>query len=903
MPKLNSTDPKQEDSLSVLQKQPDVQNIKQNNIMFAFDGAWLPSKDPTLIGPTNFQKLINMRYTDGGIEGVTGYTKVNTTPISNYVNIKNGIHLQTENRTQKNYVVVQAHDSSGNGRLYQNQTDIGSQGDFETTHIHSDSSTNLIGRFSKAPSGNIVYCNGEEVKIWGGNESTVGSVFTTTDSSETLPIDITERIINSRNNSDQRFTYDQSTRPNLTILTTRAAKGFKFYIHSGNGSASSLTCRYWDGTQYTAVSNPNDGTSSGGAALSQTGVFSFDDTVGNVKLHHFEERYLFAYQFELSAGSAVIYEITADYGIQTPTNVWDGIFRTPIQAQVYTAADTAWEDFSLHVGEASTVGIPVGCILDGFVATNDRLILMFEEKMSAIKMIMLGNLINKIGSTATLKYWDGDTFTSVGSTFNDGTSENSATFAKTGLISWNPPSDEEKTTLFGTSGYAYEITVDTTLTGTKGSTEEVVIDIISGVPAIQDIKTYKFPIQYKTKLMLACYNEGNEGNRVDYSEDNAPDIFNGENSSVDGYQSIYVGGTESLTAGAQLYNRFGSNLFSSLILFKVKELYLLTGDGPLDYRLFPVSTTIGCPAPHTLATAEVGFELSEDVARNVAMWVSNSGPMMFDGATLKPMAGLEDYFDPNESVSVNFDVLDTAQGWFDNTYKEYNILIATGENQTTLNTWLVYDIVRKKWFKKDTGTGDPVQSGFSVSDDNGDQYIYAGSLTGTLYQLENGPSWSDSPITNVIQTGDFFPSKSEWDITRIRYLKFVSRRITESNAYVNMYYLSNTDDDGGLNVTFRDITSILANSGNEGSSFIDVTTSLSNSSNEGVIWSSQPAQTLDLSISSGLNRLTRTTLAMNQTAWCHSFKFEFTTSETEKGVEPIMWGIIWEHVRRDDEDL
>jgi len=121
--------------------------------------------------------------------------------------------------------------------------------------------------------------------------------------------------------------------------------------------------------------------------------------------------------------------------------------------------------------------------------------------------------------------------------------------------------------------------------------------------------------------MLAGYTQGNEGNRVDYSEDNAPDIFNGENTSLAGYQSLYFGGKENLTAGAQLYNRFGSNLFSSLVLFKVNELYLLIGDGPLDYRIFPISFTIGCPAPNTLATAEVGFELSEDVARNIAMWV------------------------------------------------------------------------------------------------------------------------------------------------------------------------------------------------------------------------------------------------------------------------------------------
>jgi len=1087
----------QKNPMEKLSNQAEVKNIPQPDLMFAFDGTWMLSKDAGLIGPSNFQKLINMRYIDGGIEGVTGYTEVNTTPITTYINIKTGIHLRTDERTKKDYVLIQAQDSSGNGHIYDNQTSIGEQGEFtldfdnepnkivddygldakefsdftpnessitpnagiapdgtrtavklvesataniyheleifdraitddtyytysifakpigdrhgiyiriqefdqddewfrvvvdlvngtfetnkstgdEVTYLnatmvaypdgwyniqmtakfentpndsidmtiismndigeirydgdgvsgiyiwgakitesssfecfpeilHTDVSTNLNGRFSRAPAGNIAYANGEEIVIWGGEESTIGSVFTTTTSAEALPVDVTEKLINSRDDSSQRITFDQSTRPCWTILTTRPAKGFKFYIQSANVSTSTLTCKDWSGTAYAAVSNPTDNTSNGGIALAQTGTFTFDDTISSAKLHHFEERYLYAYQFELSAGSAVIYEVTANFGMQTPTNIWDGIYRQPIQAQVYTHADTAYEDFSLHVSESSTVSIPVGCILDAFVATNDKLILMFEEKMAGIKCVMLGNLINIIASNLTLKYWDGDTYITVGATLEDGTAAGGTkTFGQSGLISWTPPSDEEKTTLFGTSGYAYEITVSTTLTGAKGTDEDVVIDIISGIPAQQNIETYTFPIQYKNKLMLAGYTQGNEGNRVDYSEDNAPDIFNGENTSLAGYQSLYFGGTENLTAGAQLYNRFGSNLFSSLVLFKVNELYLLTGDGPLDYRIFPISFTIGCPAPNTLATAEVGFELSEDVARNIAMWVSNAGPMMFDGAVLKPMEGIEKYFDPNESISVNFDYLDIAQGWFDSTYKEYNILLPTGVSQTTLNTWLVYDIVRKKWFQKDVGTGNPIQCAFSTTASNGNQYMYAGSLVGTLYQLENGASWTGASIVNTIQTGDFFPSKNEWDITRVRRLKFVSKRVTESGATVDFYYTSDTDDSGGLSVTYRDVSTILSNSGNAGVSFVDVTSALADSGNAGVIYTSQAANTLDLSVTSGLNRIIRSTLSMNQTAWCHSFKFEFTSSQTEKGMVPIMWGIQFEVVRKDHEDL
>lgn len=878
---------------------PNVENVSQPDVMYAFDGKWLPSVDPALIGARNYQKLVNMRYSDTGIEGVTGYTEVNTTPITTYVNIKNGIYFKTQDRTVEDYVLVQAQDGSGNGRIYQNQTAIGSQGDFSGTHIASDSSVNLVGRFSQAPAGSVAYSNTEDTLIWDGEEGFISSAFTTTDAAEANPIDVTEELINSRTDSDNIATIDQ-TRRWMTILTRRPVQGFKVYIETANTQTNTISVNYWDGTAYQAVSNLTDGTLSAGKTLAQTGAVTFDDTTSTAKLKHFEERYLYAYQIILDSvvdSSANISEITANMSMQKPTNVWDGVYRTPIQCQVETNATSTYEDFTIHVSESSSVQVPVGCILDGFT-TSDKLTVMFDEPMSGIRMTMLGNLVNTNSSTVVVKYWNGSgTYQNL--TEADGTSG----FSKSGLISWHPASDEKKVTLFGTQGYAYEITVTSSnISGTKAGTEEVVVDLMSGVPAQVPIETYKFPLKYKSKLMLCGYTQGNEGNRIDYSEDNAPDIFNGENTSLDGFQSLYIGGTEHLTCGAQLYNRFGSNLFASLALFKVNEIYLLMGDSPIDYQVFPVSQKIGCPAPLSLDTAEVGVELGENVARNVAMFVSNSGPMMYDGATLAPIRGLDKFFDPNESTSVNFDYLDIARGWYDSTYREYNILLPVGESQTTLNYWLCYDIVRKKWFQKDTGVGDDIQCGINVVDSNGDSHVYGGSNSGTMYQLENGASWSGTAIQNEVQTGDFFPSENEWDITRIRRLKFSAKRLTESGASVEYYYYGNTDQESGLSVRFQNVTATMSNGGNAGVSFVNVTSTLANSSNAGVSWSSEPPRTIALTSLSEGDRLMRSTISLDNTGWAHSFRFVFSSSSTLKGLQPIMWGFQWELVRKDHND-
>lgn len=883
-----------------------IQDVKLQEVMFPFSGAWMPTIDATLIGPQNFQSLVNMRYNDAGIEGINGYTLRNDTAITTYTNIKNGIHLRTQGRTNVDYNLVHAVSTGGQGRVYLNKTAIGSTGDFATAigeqsggskgdYLIEDASVDLVGRFSKAPGENIAYANGEEVYLWSGDETTIGAFFTTTDASETLPIDVTEKLTNARDDTDNIVDIGTS-RDYATILTTRPAQAFKIYVKNANATASTLTVKYWNGTAYAAVTNLSDGTSSGGVALAQTGTVTFDSTKTIAKLHHFEERYLYAYQIYLDAGDADISQVTYDAPTQTPTNVWDGIYRTPIQAQLYTNASTSYEDYTLHVAESSTVNTPVGAILDGMVAA-DHFRVMFDEPMAGMKLVMLANLINTNASVMSVGYWNGSTFSAL--TVTDGTSSGGKTLGQSGVVSWNPPSDEEKTTLFGTQGYAYEITVSATLSdATAGkATEDIVIDLLTGIPAPKSLPTFKFPVKYKSKLMLCNYEEGNEGNRIDYSLDGNADIFNGENSSLDGYQSIYVGGSEHITCAAQLYNRFGSNLLSSLAIFKNHELYLLTGDSPIDYQLFPVSFKIGCPAPLSLVTAEVGFELGENVARNVAIFVSNGGPMMYDGAVLYPIRGMEKFFDPNEELAVNFTYLDQARGWFDSTYKEYNMLLATGDS-TTLNSWFVYDLVRKKWFQKDTGNSHKLQCGWNVSAANGDQYVYGGTLIGRVAQLESGTSWAGSTIDNEIHTADFFPSDNEWEITRIRRLKLVCKRTKENNTDVKYYYFEDTNPASGLIVDFADATTLFTDSGTAGYSFVDVTATEADSSTAGFLWFAESPDTIDIS-QAGNTRIVRATNDTNLTAWSHSFKFIYSSATTPKGFQPLMWGVEFEVVRKD----
>jgi hypothetical protein len=895
---------------------PKVNNAPLQDKMINFTGNWMPHVDGTLIGAENFQDLVNMRHTDGPIEGINGYHDFNSSAIATYTDIKGGIHFRT-NRAADSYILVHARDGSNNGRVYYSTSTIAGtegNGSFNATQLWSDASASLDGRFSLGPSGVVAYANEEESVIWSGVESNIGDVFTLAnadpDNSGALPQERTEECSNQI--VAEYLTMDTSDRADILILSTRPLQGIKLYVDPSNANANAantnaLTCKYWNGTSMTAVGSLSDGT----AKLTTTGTLSFDSTVSVAVPKHYQERYLYAYSIGMTASSGVssarIYQITVDMPMQAPTNVWDGIYRQPIQVQRYKNATKTYEDFTLHVQESSTVGTPVGLYL-GQITASDHYIVMFEDSVSGIKHTMLGSLVNtnnaQFAAAGGVQYWDGGAWANL--TFTDETLDADAdtSCAQSGLIHWNPPSDEEKTTLFGTIGYAYRFVPDATFVGSAD--DDVVVDIVTGVPTRKAIEVYKLPALYKNKLMMCGYVQGNEGNRIDYCADNAPDVWNGDDSSMDGFQSIYVGSLEEISAATQLYNRFGSNIFSTLVILKNSEVWLMTGDSPLDYKLFPISFRIGCPAPYTLTTAEVGFNIGEqNVQRNVAMWISHQGPVMFDGAIVKPLEGIENFFDPNETDSVNYTYLKDAQAWFDSTYNEWNILIPTS-GSTTLNKWLVYNVEHRKWSQKSTGTSQNIYAGISATASTGRQVIYGCADDGRLYRLEVGTSWNGGNMTFSMTTGDFFPSGNPWDITLLRRLKLVTKRSTESGATVKIFYLANTDSDSGIALTWNDVTASIANSNTAGVTFQDVTTAYSYGNGvtpvAGLAWSSASATLLDMSVDQGLNRLIRTTKALNQTNWAHAFKFEFTSASAGNLFKPIMWGYEWLPVRKEYND-
>jgi|GEM_PF-687126 len=637
-------------------------------------------------------------------------------------------------------------------------------------------------------------------------------------------------------------------------LSTRPLKGLEYTLSSANDTTSTSSVKVWNGSSFQTITLTNDGTSSGGISLAQDGEMLFPTTVGTARPLYFDGLYLYAYLSELSAGSAEIAQITVNAPFQPIVDIWDGINRQPITFQFWDDSDDYYEDFTLEVNFDSDSANSYGAEI-GEMTTSDHIIVMFEDRAAAIKFVMVPTKVNTNASLPTVEYWSGTAWVSGGKVYDTTISNETAweTMGQTGVWAWEAPDsgEEQPREMFGQTGYVYRLKVDGNFPG--GAATDVIVDRVYGVTAPVDIPGFTFPVMYGDMLFLCNNSAAGQENRCDYSLPHAPDVWNGDLTSMGGLQSLYFGGGEPLTAGAQIFNRYGSNVITALLMLKDNETYLLTGHSPATFQIYSISKNIGCPAPQTLVTAEVGFEVVEGAKRNVAIWMDYSGPVIFDGSVLHPVRGIDKYFDPTESDCIDYDNIEIAHGFYDPLQKEYNLLIPSGASQTTVNKWFALDISTLRWYEKVPATYP--QASIQVVDTNGAGYAYAGLDTGYLMRLDNGNDWDGSAMTVTVETGDFYPSGSMWDQTRVRRVKIAAADITESGDDLSITHYADTATSG---------TALTA-----------------------------------LDLDSGTNRVVRSTQATNLLGWSHRLKFSASTNSTGPDMKLFGWGYLFQIERED----
>jgi hypothetical protein len=746
---------------------------------YPFTGSWMPGVDSLVIGPQNYVTLQNVRYRNGYLQSVLGYSRITLNMEVAYPLGRSGIQFyKTINTQPVSVLLVQAYNPAhSRSVVLAHNAPIPTLGNYSAVPIHTDHLQAGLGRFSLGPDQTVAYANGREILIWGGEESRIAAFFVSTGALTPLR-DYTEavRSVAQETLGDIAIINTGGTPTELYIGTTRPASGVKLYIQTGNTATRSLVTYYWNGTGWTANPSHLDETLVGAAPLAQTGRIIWGDTAQVAKPRFAFDRVLYIYRLQYSASpdaGTSVYHATAIVPWQRITDLWDGVDRKILYLELNKGGTKL--DYTLEATEAEVSGItkatqtggsatlttttePTLSVPLGGLPPGDSLIVGFSQPMMGLRFKM-GMRIQGNSTTFTVEYWDGNGYVTA-----SGLSDGTASLGHSGVINWNPPSpgQEFPQDYAGQYGYYYRVRWSATLS------TEVDLDQVLGIPAPRRMQGVVFPFTYQKRLMLCGDILRNEGHKVEFSATDTPAVWNGEDSSAEG-KALYFGSGGILTAAVEIYNRYAGSLISLAVFCKSTETWLLTGNSPDSFSIFQVSRTIGCPAPLTMVTAEVSYQIAEDAQRNIALWLSEHGPVAFDGAVIAPIPGLEPYFDPDDARYINMEAIENARGWYDHQEREYNLLIPSGAGQILNNVWLVYDLRRQKWYEKVPSTYP--QNAFIVQDLGGRSYQYANVDSGHLLRLEHTFSWAGAGIRQVIETGENFPLNTSMTETLMRYLR------------------------------------------------------------------------------------------------------------------------------------
>ncbi len=142
-------------------------------LITAYDATKIVQSDREGI-EVNFQTLNNFLYTDRGIKGAPGMSKINSTALSSFPKIENVFQFR-KTQPDESHILTQSFDSNeDNGTVFKNDAVIPNTGDFNATALHTDARTSgSITAFAQNGTRVIVTSashgrqNGEEIVISG----------------------------------------------------------------------------------------------------------------------------------------------------------------------------------------------------------------------------------------------------------------------------------------------------------------------------------------------------------------------------------------------------------------------------------------------------------------------------------------------------------------------------------------------------------------------------------------------------------------------------------------------------------------------------------------------------------------------------------------------------------------
>lgn len=545
-------------------------DVKKIPIDIPLSGKLVTSVDPAQLQPGEFSSVKNMRYTDRGITGVKGMTKINTNAIATYTHGKEGFHFRKA-QPAESHVMVQSFNAAENAaRIMENTTAIPSAGDFSATALYSPAAS--VGRFSDWPDSSMAFCDGTNSLIWGGNEMRVAQ-FINYDPAGTFKKDYTTVINNTLTDAQNIATltrYTSSDTFNSANYLDNSCVTLTGWTSNTDGTGAAVTV---DNTTYPAITTIKSDSGSGTGATQYAGFSNNSVTTPVPAVLVLTVKCMFAAigtKANEDFFQAQVWNGSTGFKAKFCT---DGLFVTyggtdyEVGTNIVDTTGAAWQkydfvltfsthkctvylnnvsqgevDFDVFTGIVMTHFTQWGVTSANRITYTDyvqlgttfypastnftRVKVGSTRPISGAKFYM-GSTVNASASTASVQYWDGSNNT-VCSNIADGTVTSGKTLTKTGTISFDSTVATAKPYVYqNTVAYWYDFifaTIDNSVTVyyvTLVAPMQPVVDIWDG--SLRTILQFKLEVSptdihdYVNKVNKDTYVEGDATTYVSLS--------------------------------------------------------------------------------------------------------------------------------------------------------------------------------------------------------------------------------------------------------------------------------------------------------------------------------------------------------------------------------------------------
>lgn len=514
------------------------------------------------------------------------------------------------------------------------------------------------------------------------------------------------------------------------VCTPVPADALGITIAAANGNTATLSVYYRKSDNTWADTSATDGTASGGACLAVDGDITWSQPSDEIPTMLFGT-VGFWYQIRVSAALDAEVEISG-CTFQSPwtdlVNVWDGVPLDGIEAMVETGSG----DGIFYTYGAASVDV-------GSLESGAKVVVAATDPVEGI-YIDVGSVPHTgTAPTITVKYWDGDSFESVG-TVNDSTDG----LYHSGWLRFPRQASIQPLMFEGTQYYAYwyEITFNQALTASMNI----------GIQLMPYFTVDDFGpagISNAAWREHSCYVFDQFSEYVYITPSSQPLVLNGTEFGI-------------LETGDGRANRVltMTPFFNNLFVWQEEKgveggtTTVFQGYDPTTYGKLILSTRIGILNSKCSVMVE-GVKTAatkDEPVQTVMCWMSRYGVCMSNGTTIWIISDdIQNYFDPTETECIRRGYEDQHWVEYDSMYNLLRIGLVSGESATVPNVFLAFDLTDQVWYF-DT-LGQELSCMREIESGSGDKpitQIGGGTDDGTIYILNTGQNDVSTAIDSLI---------------------------------------------------------------------------------------------------------------------------------------------------------